>query len=527
MRHMWMGVGVLCCASVGAYAGRAPGSGLYAIWYGKNRDVLLDLPFITGGQAVTQWRTIEPRPEEYDFSSLDVQLRPLHERGYKGTVQINGNQKPLFLFERVPWHPERFSVQIRDEGSLMFWHPAHVKAHQGMIRALGAYLARTPYRDAVLGVRLNFNAFGTEHCHLRGGEARSAAVWTIPKGVASGTDWSKEAIAAYQAMVFREYLEHIVPHARVFVRNGLPEEVAAPYRNDFESGRLSWFHTSSEAEPRAHSEWRYRRFHEDCRSGKTTAYAEPWASAWGDHGGKTDDRACSPPQWNYWRLLIDLHNGVSFVAIYGSDLEVARTGRYRYWKKDHSHDDTKAGTDYRGEFTRAFEFAARYAGHPASPAESPGAWCAFRGNDVIREANGVPAKRRKLSFYTGDYDFLMHRVPGDGSEGLQTTGPEEQRFGAWARRLPVGKSMGLQLDAQFAESLAGKPAVVAVTYLDDATDARATVSVAGQAFDITREGTGRWCTAEFAVPALSEGTIVLRARDASITLHMVEVRRGQ
>jgi hypothetical protein len=63
---------------------------------------------------------------------------------------------------------------------------------------------------------------------------------------------------------------------------------------------------------------------DDARSGKTSAYAEPWASAWGHHGGLRDDRWCSPPQWMYWRLLNDLHCGVSYIAIYGSDLHHQR-----------------------------------------------------------------------------------------------------------------------------------------------------------------------------------------------------------
>jgi hypothetical protein len=405
----------------------------------------------------------------------------------------------------------------------MFWHPAHRVAYQGLIRALGDYLQHSTYREAVLGIRLNFNAFGTEHSHLPPGPARLAKNWITPTGAAPGTDWSPKEVRDYQGMVFREYLAHVSPYAYVFVRNGLPEDIAKDYREDFEKGRLGWFHTSSEPEPRAGSEWRYRRFYTDCRSGLTSAYAEPWASAWGHHGGKTDDRACSPPQWNYWRLLFDLDNGVSFIAAYSADLRVARTGTYRYGKAGLLHDDAKEHTDYQHEFAGAFAFADRYAGYHASPETSPGAWCAFRGNGVIREANGRPEKARKLTFYTGDYNFLMERLP-DHSEALGTTGPDGQRFGAWARQLKGGDTLTVRLDPEFAKSLARKPAVLRVTYLDDS--GRGTVECAGKEFPLTGNGTKRWQTASFAIDAWQGPDIAVQAHARPLILHMVELCRA-
>ncbi|MBC8872823.1 MAG: hypothetical protein H8E44_25600 [Planctomycetes bacterium] len=117
---------------------------------------------------------------------------------------------------------------------------------------------------------------------------------------------------------------------------------------------MSWFHTSSEVEPRsAGTKQRYLRFYRDCRSGKTTAYAEPWASCWGHHGGKTDDRWCSPPQWMYWRLLSDLNCGVSHIAIYANDLGVAIDGTYRQGGR--VYDD--GNRIYQREFDAAIRFS--------------------------------------------------------------------------------------------------------------------------------------------------------------------------
>lgn len=35
---------------------------------------------------------------------------------------------------------------------------------------------------------------------------------------------------------------------------------------------------------------KYQTFIDFCKTGKTVCYAEPWASAWGDHGNQRDPR---------------------------------------------------------------------------------------------------------------------------------------------------------------------------------------------------------------------------------------------
>jgi hypothetical protein len=197
-------------------------------------------------------------------------------------------------------------------------------------------------------------------------------------------------------------------------------------------------------EPQPSGEKQYRAFNDDCLTGKTLAYAQPWASAWGHHGVKTAPRWCSPPQWNYWRLLCDLNCGVSFIAWYGNDLEVARSGRYRYGKNS-----TAEAANYKDEFDAAFHFTATYAGYHASPQVAPGAWVAFREGDTLK----------------GDYAFLMHRHL-DQSRGVKNAGPDGQRFGAWSRLLPRDQTMELELDDSFAASLATQAAELRVTYLD-------------------------------------------------------------
>jgi len=473
--------------------GPDPNRGLYAIWA---KPDALKLPFITGGQICLMWRDVQPGESRYDFSKLDAALERMHQLGKPTTVQINGNLHPDFLFEKVPHHPEALSVQVRDkQGTLQFWHPAYVKAYLDLLAAYGRHLCSCAYRDSVLGVRLNFNAIGTEHLHLRKPE-RDPSQWIVPDGVTPGPPWSLEITEQYKRRVVAAFIEHFTPQVRVFVRNNvvLDSPVDPQLLDHFEHGRLGLFHTSSEVEPRsASTEKRYQAFLTYGRPGKTTVYAECWADAWGRHGGKTDARWCSPPQWNYWRLLVDLNCGVSFIGVYGSDLA-------------HAED---------AEFRAAFEFADKYVGYHAAPSFAPGAWVAMREGKFLK----------------GDYTFLMKRLEGDPTTPLSNAGPDDQRYGAWARLIPAAGRARFALDPGFARSLDGKPATVRVIYLDDRAGSFS-VRAAGRTVTVNPEGTGRWQVSETpvdgsALESDASGAHVTILPDAPLALHMVEVRRGE
>jgi hypothetical protein len=507
-------------------AAPAPGHGTYAIWYGDKYD-LLKVPYIVGGQVVVQWGQVETAAGQYDFSAIKKGMQTLRELKMRTTVQINGNTKPEWLFSKVPYYPEKLSIQVKDKpGTLMYWHPVYVMAYTNMLNAFADFLAKSPDRDTVIGVRLNFDAIGTEHFPVPG-EAQALSKWVVPPGVKMGLPWSEQRVLEYQKAVVDTYINRLSPHVKIFVRNNLKSEISEQYHADFQSGKLGWFHTSSEAEPRSGgTEQQYRRFYEDCRSGKTVGYAEPWASAWGDHA-KVDSRSCSPPQWNYWRSLLDLHCGVSFIALYANDLGVAVNGNYRVGRHHYSEATDKLG--YQQEFESAFQFTSKYAGFHASPEQSPGAWVAFRENLVALATNVPSVKARQLAFFTNDYNFLMERLP-DKTTGVHNVGPDNQRQGAWARVLPAGETMRLKVQDQFATSLSkGK---VLVTFLDEPGTANPAFEiVSGKArASVIRKGTGRWQTATLELPTgLSSGTagahIQITAGPTPLCLHMVEVVR--
>ena len=467
-----------------------PRRGLYVVW-GKPK--LLQLPFIRGGQICLQWRDVQPEPNRYDFSRLDRALAQMHDLGRPVTIQINGNRHPDFLFKRVPSCRESLSHQVNDQqGTLQYWHPDYVRAYLDLLAAYGRHLKESPHREAVLGVRLNFNALGTEHVQVPA-KYRSSEAWTYPPGVQPGPRWNPQVANDYQHRVIEAFIEHFTPEITVFVRNNAVDRFRedSQFLDFLNSGRLSLFHTSSEVEPRPHGEGKYLAFIEFCRSGKTLGYAEPWADAWGRHGGKMDPRWCSPCQWNYWRLLVDLHCGISFIAVYGSDLA-------------HSNEP---------EFRAAFDFAAKYAGYHASPSVAPGAWVAMREGNQLQ----------------GDYTFLMQRLPGDETRAVQSVGPDDQRFGAWARVIPANGRARFRLDPQFVNSLESGSALVRLTYLDDHRDGF-DIKIGQSVSPVQTQASGKWQTAEVVFPGVQLGQIADEAHiqlltPHDLTLHMIEVER--
>lgn len=474
--------------------------GLYAIWYERTPEVM-ELPYITGGQVVLQWGDLEKAEGQYDFSLLAAEMKKRHDQNRVFTVQVNGNDKPAWLFDRVPCLPEPLSTQVKDaQGTLMYWHPVFERAYLNFLRAYAAFLKQSPYCASVLGVRQNFNAIGTEHWHVPNDKA-ALSQWRVPPEAKAGESFTQALGRAYQTRVLETFVKEFAPDMRVFVRNNIEPELRQSFAQDFSTGRLCWFHTSSEMEPRSNGEKQYQAFLDDCRTGKTLAYAEPWASAWGHHGVKTDPRWCSPPQWNYWRLLCDLNCGVSFIACYANDLEVARSGRYRYGKSR-----TTEVAPFKGEFDAAFRFAAKYAGYHASPQAAPGAWVALREGGTLK----------------GDYTFLMQRLP-DHTREVKNAGPDDQRFGAWARGLPAGKTMTFRVDPRVFSK--GEKRIARIIYFDRGTGQWELRQGGPNKLKTTNGNTGRWVEREVLIPTDGDQYEIVNTGSEEVVFHMLEIKR--
>ena len=495
---------ILCCAAVWlalwpASTARSevvpcPNRGLYAIW--TKPGIADHLPFIKGGQVVLQWQAVQPSGDRYDFSDLHRQLEQIARLGRVTTVQLNANRQPEFLFETVPCNKNPLTKEQDRRGTLQYWHPAYVKAYTDLIAAFAREVKSSPHWGRVVGVRLNYDAIGTEYLMVPPAE-RDPARWTAPPGVTPGPPWTEEIATAYRRTVVDTFLRNFSPEIRVLLRTGNPQ-YPGPDPEALRlagTGRHGIFTTASEIEPRMPTMFEGDRpiFLDYCRSGKAVCYGESMADATGKHGALQDPRWCAPEQYNYWRLLSDLNLGFSMIGVYGGDLANADKPEYR----------------------AAFDFAARYAGYHASPSVSPGAWVALR-------EGGLRLK--------GDYTFLMRRLPGAEMKPERKIGPEDQRFGAWARTLPKGVQAKFALDSDLARSLAGKKATLRVIFLDQSGGTFA-VHAAGRTFHGQLSGSGRWKTAEFEIAPVSfaadaDGAHMLIEGDTDITLHMIEVARG-
>ncbi len=481
-----------------------PGHGLYAIWY-KDEKKTLDLPFIKGGQMVFQWGEIDKGNGKYDWSEMDAQLKHFHEIGRKATIQVNGNAKPAWLFEKVALLPKTAlpakEDQVRDkQGALMYWDPIFMNAYKDFIKAYGAHLKQSPYKDAVLGVRLNFNAIGTEHGGA-GAEFADLSKWQpAPDGHKYDKPITNELWTDYKHMVVATFAESFTPEFIVFLRNNIMKDniLTAEQMQMLKDGKLGLFHTSSEIEPHvAGIEPQYQAFIRFCKAGKTPGYAESWADAWGRHGSKTDPRFFTPAQYNYWRLLIDLNCGVSFIAIYGTDLEHAA----------------------EPEFRAGFDFAAKYAGFHASPDVAPGAWVA------LREGN----------FLKGDYTLLMERDAAKSTDhAVDKQGPDDQHYGQWARAIEANGKMYFRVNPLFAKSINGKAATLRIVYLDKGTDSFTVaydVNGTKKEETVQKKDTGRWQEAMIPLQASGftaalDGNDILLSGTGKNVFHMVEVQRG-
>jgi len=513
---------------------RSGAVGLYALWYQNtaNPEQYLQQPYINGGQMVYQWKDLEPEKGKYDFSRMAKELDKYSKMKIYTTIQINGNLKPDWLFNEVPYHNKKFSIQVRDEkGSLMYWHPTHKQAYVNLLKAFADFVRTNKNSKYFLGIRQNFNGLGTEHIPVPE-ENQDLNQWIIPANADKSVKlqpWTKEIGESYETFVLDNYIKLFSNTVKVFVRNNISIELEKKYKKEFSSGKLCWFHTSSEVEPHASGvEIQYRRFIEYCRTGKTVGYAEPWASAWGFHGSLTDHRWCSPPQWFYWTELNNLNCGVSYIGIYSMDMQVAIDGTYRMGDVDYKDGDNR---NYQKEFTETLLFSNKYVGFHDKPAISPGAWVAFRENDIILALNRQSVEERKLEFLTGDYTFLMERL-SDKSYGKNVIniGPDEQRFGAWARVLPAKEQMNLQLNKLFLESCKNKSIKVSVTYYD-AKGKDFNVIMNNVPYPVECKGQNRW---ETKVIEIKDGIIKSNDKLSHITiqngsenlyLHMVEVTR--
>jgi hypothetical protein len=467
-----------------------PDRGIALIWYGNQDNLNSRGGVVTAGQTWYMWKWFEPTEGNYNFSDLDSQLQKVHSKGLKTTIQINGNQHPDYLYKIVPYL-KGVTYPTSQDDPLMYWHPVYKEKYRNMINALAEHLKASPYKDAVLGIRHNYNSIGTEHHYIRP-EHRTPDLWTVEEGVSASEQWpwTEQLARQYMTWTIDMYLEAFDIPSGIFVflrAESVSGGAATPYHLSLlESGSAGIFHTSSEPQPRSGKNNQFRVFVDYAKTGKTYALMESWSASVTDSDGwgwtKTK-RPITKAQFNYWTLLCDLHCGATFPAMRPADVDMPET------RED-------------------YEFAKKYAGYIGRPDVSPGTWIAFREGD----------------FLVGDYTFLMNRAAGDNSQALYNVDNEKQ--GLWARGVQPGNSMKILMDAGFTFSLNELDTVeVRIWYKDEGTG-YLDVKAFGQSFRTLKKGTNKWQLLRRAVVIGSlENEIQIIAGESSVILHRVEVCR--
>jgi hypothetical protein len=473
-----------------------PNKGIAMIWYGAQNNLDSRDSIVTVGQIFFMWRSFESTKDNYDFKNLDEQLRAIHNKGMKTTIQVNGNKHPDYIFQIVPYL-DGVALPTQDNhtseigyGPPMYWHPTYKERYKKLIDTLAYHIKNSPYKDAVLGIRQSYNAVGTEH-HYIPPEYREKAAWTFEAGVSEEGDfpWTNAISDAYKRWTIDMYIDAFNPPGdiNVFVRaSAIGEEVASAEQIQMvDNGDLWIFHTSSEPQPRSGKVDQYQVFVDYAKTGKTYAFMESWGPARpepGDNSWIKTDKPITKEQCNYWTLLVDLHCGATWPAMRPEDID-------------------------EPAFREQFEFAAKYAGYAAAPRETPGAWIAFR------EGDNMP----------GDYTFFMTRTADDNSRPLYNV--DDKPEGLWARQVAAGEYMELKLDSAFANSLNNNRNVkVSITYKDAGTGGFE-AEVFGKKFSHALTGTDQWltCTKNFVVDKLTDMRIT--AVNNALILHRIEVER--
>ncbi len=536
--------------------------GLFPIWFGS-KEYVFQSPLISGGQITVQWKDVEPKKGEYYFAKIATMLKAYYDHKLYTTIQINGNEKPDYLFDETPYILNtKWSLQVEDKkGTLMYWYPGYVENYSNLIKAFGNFLAKSAYLKSVIGIRFNFNAIGTEHIEIPEKvnpndisiNPRIATSYYYPEKADKTfrTEWTKTEKIKYERAVLNAYMTSITPVVHLFLRNNIDENIIEIARPDLESGKIGFFHTSSEPEPRSkEGERKLLLFNNYSRNRKTISYAEEWADCWGIHGKGVDFHFCSPEQWNYWRILSDLNVGISHIGMYGSIWAYA-LGEPA--PNNNQFEDINVSLR-REEIRRSIEFAFKYVGHHNNPAKSPGAFIAFRNSTENLSMAQNPEFYRKnptsgIELFTNDYSFLSVRLP-DNSKGLKLVGPSEQRFGAFARQIHENENMKIAFHPLLTKALYLKPLNLRVIYFDE-KGAEWSLKYGDSIFNVVSEGTNRWVTKEYKVigaerknsmdksSIIEKGQmasndelftlqpdVIITALKGSPTFHMIEIDRS-
>ncbi len=515
---------VFFAAATAGFGGPPPQAGIGLVWGNQDEGAILECPYVHFGQGFFLWKDIEPREGDFDWSKLDATLQRFHNLGKKVPLQIN-LPCPEWIFDHVA------SVGTSRGGRApQYWDPAYLRILGNMVHAYAAHLGGSPHKDAVLFVRMQFNALNTEILsfesrYLQGTASPQREKWTLPR---NGHIYAPDLTRAIETEMIQKitelYLDNFPPHRipvalrmdgeNDLTQSGLGVDGQAIY-DRWMASPLAWIMTTHYgigliAAPESF------RFKRRCRERGAIAFAEQFARIspgpaqhsaadvaramrqvnLPEADGKPRIRELSPAQAFYWTTLMLLDWGFSYISLYGTDHVWAST------------DETAV---------RAMEFVNKYAGWHNEPARAPGAWTAL-GRFVSKRGAGENA----------NWGFFLNEENSDGStEPVNFAGGETSTEGVWARRLAGEASFAL--DPTFAGSLAGK-SFLRVCWLNEPGTAVRVTAGAKRIATLASDASGQWRDAWLEVPAgmfsgSGRARVTLTPMQGKPAIHLIEISR--
>lgn len=481
-------------------------TGVYMIW--EKTSTPFEVPYVKAGQMVLDWSKIEPSRGTFNWSTLDTAINRFATGGKPFVLQLNSSQKPAWIYSQPgikkigTYSNGRYTWDIPN-----YWEPLYMTLLGEALEALAIHVRSHAKREWVLGVRATPNLIGNEMYDLNNPDAditdsATASTWTM-----AIAKYKYEEVMRLFKSTFMNGVDNIQTILRSLLFSNLNTNDAI--KNELLGVNKGWLFGTN-GTPDADLVAVDNLYYDWVKSGKT-------------HGLYEALYGCSdfihPLSWAYWRQLLELSRGVYFVATYGDDLDRSMTG-----------------TNI-AEFQATFNFTNMYAGYQDKPAVSPGGFIAFRGTDNQPKGNycNFITLHNADGSLGGDTATVRLGTTGSADSEVSIVGPNDQRFGRFARRTDVANSKRnfyLRIDNTFVSSL-GANATVKVTYLDSGTSSWQ-LQWAGGSSSVTKTNTGRWKNTSFTVPksglngsltASSDLVLAVTTGTVDTTFHMVEVLR--
>lgn len=488
-------------------------TGIYYIW-GNNRDVFDMTDYVKAGQVVIEWDELQASRGNFNWVDVDDRITNYTNRGMPVVIQINSSNKPNWIYgvssgvlhKCGTYNTSRFSWDIPHywgSGKALF-----MTLMEELLDGIADHMSHAPYKNKILGIRAAPNLIGTEQYDIHPNPSFGTVNMTHPS-----CDYESSWTIATSKKVYEDVIKLYNP---IFLPAGIKpilRSVLFASINTSESLRTELlgmdkaYVFGTNGTPDASLAAVDKFFHDYCVSGVTRGFYEALReNTIYDH----------PLSWAYWRQLLELGRGISYVATYAADLQGALPGK-----------------PYQSEYRAAFDFTNKYAGTQHLPAQAPGAFIAFRpkyhSGDQYSNYDSLITLRNADGSLGGDNSTV-----GIGSDdGANIIGPTNQRFGRFARRTDVSSGKNtfyLRLSSAFVSSLSGS-VNVAVTYLNTGTSSWQ-LKWTGGLRTFTKNNGGRWTTQTVSVPVsglkgdLSAGShLHLVAVGGDTTFHMVEVER--